>query len=75
MSPMITDFTAAPRMSQGEFARLGLEDIAYVKPTEVDGATAYAIHTADGNAVAVVADRDLAFATVRQNDLQPLSVH
>ncbi len=75
MSPMITDFAAAPPMSSGEFARLGLEDIAYVKATEVDGTTAYAIHTADGNAVAVVADRELAFATVRQNDLQPLSVH
>lgn len=68
---------AAPvaRMSATEFAELGLDDVAFIKVTEVDGSPAYAIHTADGNPVAVVEDRDIAFATVIQNNLQPVSVH
>ena len=35
----------------------------------------YAIHTADGNEVAVVDGRELAFATISQNELEPVSVH
>lgn len=65
----------AVQMSATEFAELGLEDVAYIKITEVDGATAFAIHTADGSPVAVIEDRDVAFATVIQNNLQPVSVH
>ncbi len=63
------------QMSATEFAELGLEDVAYIKMTEVDGTTAYAIHTADGTPVAVIDNRDVAFATVIQNNLQPVSVH
>jgi len=58
-----------------KFALLGVEDIAYVKPKRVGERQLYAIHTADGSEVAVVGERDLAFATVIQNDLEPLSVH
>jgi len=54
---------------------LGLEQIAYVKPVQVEGKTAYAIHAADGTQVAVMSNRDHAIATVRQHDLEPLSVH
>ncbi len=63
-------------MSAREFALLGMEALAYVKPKQGDdNAVIFAIHTADGNEVAVVANRDLALATVRQNDLIPVSVH
>jgi len=58
-----------------QFADLWLEDLAYVKPKQVGERKLYAIHTADGSEVAVVEGRDLAFATVTQNDLEPLSVH
>ena len=30
---------------------------------------------ADGTQIAIMADRDVAFAAVRQNDLGPVSVH
>lgn len=63
-------------MSAREFALLGMEAFAYVKPKQGDNdAVTFAIHTADGNEVAVVADRELALATVLQNDLIPVSVH
>jgi hypothetical protein len=56
-------------------AFLGIQDVAYVKRVEINGTVAYAVHAADGTQIAVLADRDVAFATVRQHDLEPLSVH
>lgn len=41
----------------------------------VDGKELYAIHAADGEPLAMVEDRRLAFAVIRQNDLEPASVH
>ena len=35
----------------------------------------YALHRADGEQVALVGDRRLAFNLARQNDLHPVSVH
>ena len=35
----------------------------------------YAIHDADGNRIALVADRVLAFALARQNAMTPVSAH
>ena len=58
-----------------EFALLGMQDIAYVKRVTVNDQAAFAIHAADGTQIAVLADRDTAFATVRQNDLEPVNVH
>lgn len=35
----------------------------------------YAVHDADGQQLALVADRRLAFALARQHDLAPVAVH
>ncbi|MEM7487555.1 MAG: DUF1150 family protein [Pseudomonadota bacterium] len=35
----------------------------------------YALHRADGEQVALVGNRGLAFSLARQNDLNPVSVH
>ena len=37
--------------------------------------TLYAVHTADGERVALVHDRSLAFVLARQNDMEPVAVH
>jgi hypothetical protein len=58
-----------------DLAMLGMQDIAYVKPVVVDGTAGYAIHAADGTQMALTGDRDIAFAVVRQNELEPVSVH
>jgi hypothetical protein len=52
-----------------------MEDIAYIKHVVEDGASGYAVHAADGTRIALLSDRDVAFATVRQHDLEPVSVH
>jgi hypothetical protein len=62
-------------MSAQELALFGMQDIAYIKRVIVNEAAGYAVHAADGTQIAVLTDRDIAFATVRQHDLEPLSVH
>lgn len=62
-------------LSARDFAMLGLADVAYIKTVTVEGGIAYAVHAADGTGMAVIDDRDVAFATVRQHDLEPVSVH
>lgn len=66
---------AFTQLSHQAFIALGLQDVAYVKPTLDKGQSVFAIHTADGRFAASAATRELAFATVRQNDLEPVDVH
>ncbi len=61
--------------------------IVYVKTVEVEDLPSevreqvqghdhiYAVHTADGEQLALVADRRLAFVLARQHDFQPVAVH
>jgi len=62
-------------MSAHELALLGVQDFAYIKRVVVDGACGYSVHAADGTQIAVLPDREIAFATVRQHDMEPVSVH
>jgi hypothetical protein len=73
---MLTDtkITLAPDL---EAAMAVLEDptIAYVKTVKVDGDLAYAVYAADGTELAILADREVAFAAALSHDYTPLSVH
>jgi len=66
-------------MTVKDFLALGLRDLAYVKPAAVaDGEgtqIVFEIHTADGTPVGAAASRELAFAAIRQNGLEPVSAH
>jgi len=62
-------------MTENDLAVLGVQDIAYVRPVMVEGASGYAICAADGTQMALTADRDIAFAVVRQHEMEPVSVH
>jgi hypothetical protein len=64
-----------PTFTPREFAVLGLQDVAYVKRVTLNDAPAFAICAADGTQIAVVVDYQVALATIRQHDLEPLSVH
>lgn len=63
------------QLSQQDLKVLGLEQLAYVKTVTVDGQQAFAVHAADGTEMAVMSDRMVALAAVRQHDLEPVSVH
>lgn len=62
-------------LSASELGLLGMEDVAYVKRVVIDDTEAFAVHAANGSQIAVIANRDLAFAVVRQHDMEPVSVH
>ncbi len=63
------------QLSARELVMLGMNDVAYVKRVIEDGTEVFAVHAADGTRMAVIPNRDLAFAVVRQNDMEPVSVH
>ena len=62
-------------LTADELAMFGMQHIAYVKRVVIEGETGYAVHAADGTPIAVFADCDVAFAAVRQGDMEPVSVH
>jgi len=62
-------------MSAHELAMLGVQAVAYVKPVWIEGIERFTIHAADGTPMAMLDDRRAAFAVIRQNDLEPVSVH
>ncbi|NQV82847.1 MAG: DUF1150 family protein [Rhodospirillales bacterium] len=62
-------------MSVQDFIDLGLTEVAYVKPVEMDGRTAYAVFAANGQQLGVMESRNTALAALFQNDLEPISLH
>ena len=62
-------------LSVEDLARLGVSQIAYVKPVMMNGAPAFAIHAADGTPMAVADDQDLAVAVIRQHEMLATLVH
>lgn len=70
-----------------DFGTPAEDQIVYVRPVsvselpeevqaELEGVeTLYAVHDSNGERLAIVRDRALAFVIARQNDLAPVSVH
>jgi glucokinase len=69
----VIDAPAAPPRALAVMPCPANADLA--EPIVERGRAAYAIHTADGKLAAVAETRELAFATIRQNDLEPVSVN
>lgn len=61
-------------LSEVQLASLGMAEIAYLKPVVVNGTPAFAIHAADGTAMALAADAEVAMAAIRQHGLEPVRV-
>ena len=58
-----------------DFAAMGMQQLAYIRPTVVNGVTAFTIHAADGTQIGIAPNRDVAFAAVVQHELEPVSLH
>lgn len=64
------------RMDPESFARLGLGGLAYIRPVRTpQGGIAWGIFGADGAALAVAPDREVAVAAVHQQEMAAVSVH
>lgn len=67
---------SAPVISPSELAALGAEDVAYAKfVTDPNGQAYWSIHAGDGTQLGAAQSLELAWAAIRQNDLEPVSVH
>ena len=67
--------TTASKMNAEAFAHWGLNEVAYIKQTELNGVPVYAVHAANGDPLAAAPARDVAAALVLQNELTPLDAH
>jgi len=62
-------------LSPRDFARLGVEDVAYLRPVVLNGAQAFSIHAADGTPIGAAPSAQLAAAAIRQHEMEPALVH
>ena len=63
-------------MSPADFRMLGMNFVAYVKKISNSDAERFGVYAANGAEIALMdVDRDVAFATVRQHNMEPVSVH
>ena len=69
-------FTIDPHnMTAAQFTALGVSRVAYVKPVMNNGSRAFAIHAADGTAMALAGDEQVALAAIVQHEMLPARVH
>ena len=73
--------------SKYDFSHFDTDDLVYIKTVVVTelpldlqrqvgpDKTLYAVHKADGERVAVVENRALAYSLARDNDLTPMTLH
>ena len=73
--------------SKYDFSHFDTDDLVYIKTVAVTelpldlqrqvgpDKTLYAVHKADGERVAVVENRALAYSLARNNDLTPMTLH
>lgn len=62
-------------ISPSDFAAFGVNQLAYVRRLETPQGAVVGIFAADGTQMALAASRELAFAAIRQHDMEPLSQH
>lgn len=74
---MSNDTHAQPQadMSEADFANWGMPDLAFVKRIRINDSDGWSIHAADGTHMGLAPSRDLAFAAIKQHELEPVSVH
>jgi hypothetical protein len=70
-----------------DFKSMDSERLVYIRPVNVsdlpdevqsqagEADLVYALHNADGERLALVKDRSMAFILARQNDFSPVNVH
>lgn len=68
-------FTPQRDMSAADLAIWGMPDVAFIKRVVLNDEITWTIHAADGTQMGIAPSRDLAFAAVKQHELEPFSVH
>lgn len=74
-APEAAGTASLKRLSIGDWASFGADEIAYIRPVVVNGVKAIAIHAADGTPIGAAPTPELAMAAVRQHEMEPVLVH
>ncbi len=62
--------------SAADFAAWGVSAVVFVKRSDDLGdSVVWSLHAADGTQMGMAPSRDLAFAAIRQHEMEPFSVH
>lgn len=64
-------------LSARDFLKIGMDEIAYVRPVTLSGHNkpAYGVYAADGTQLSVLDNMAMAMATLRHNDLLAVTLH
>jgi hypothetical protein len=73
--PVFLSASALRSLSAQDFAALGAQDVAYLRPVILNGPRAFAIHAADGTPIGAAPSAQLAAAAIRQHEMEPALVH
>jgi hypothetical protein len=71
----LTDDAAPIASATVDFARMGLNQIAYVRRAVVDDKPVWSIHAATGDALGAAETFEQAWGAVMQNNMAPMRVH
>jgi hypothetical protein len=66
---------ALRQLSVQDWARFGVQEIAYIRPVVVNGVPAMSIHAADGTPIGAAPTAELAIAAIEQHELAAVRVH
>jgi len=66
---------ALRNLTVADWARFGVQEIAYIRPVLVDGVPAISIHAADGTPIGAAPNAELAIAAIEQHELAAVLVH
>ncbi|MBL6455844.1 hypothetical protein JMJ55_10965 [Belnapia sp. T6] len=66
---------ALRQLSVQDWARFGVQEIAYIRPVVVNGVPAVSIHAADGTPIGAAPNTELAVAALEEHELAAVLVH
>lgn len=75
MERMVLSNAVLRNLSAQDFALLGANQVAYLRPVVLNGARAFSIHAADGTPIGAAPSAQLAAAAIRQHEMEPALVH
>jgi hypothetical protein len=66
---------SARQITEIEFARLGADDVAYVRPVHIDNTVQFMLMAGDGRELGIAPSFKTAIMAALENDFEPVSVH
>lgn len=62
-------------LTEGAFRELGADNVAYIRETEFNGKIHYAITSAEGQAISLAPNMEVAVHAITEGDLEPVTLH